>query len=500
MGHDVKGIGGRVMKGAGWIAASRVVINLLGLVNTLVLARLLTPDDFGIVAIATSISLLITSLTELSMAAALINHKKPDETHFQTAFSLNLLRAVVLAAIVAALAPVVAWIYGDMRLMPLLLVIAAASLVGGFYNPKLVVFQRELVFWQEFLLSSSEKVVGLVTATTVAVIWQTYWALIAGAAAGQVVSTLMGYAMISFRPRLTLVRWRELFSFSVWLSLGQAANALSWRFDQMVVGYILGPTQAGFVSLGDRLATLPTREATAPIANTAFPAFTQLRQDPERLRRAFQRVQSLLFAIALPAGVLTTVVAETAVQLALGAVWLPAVIIIQVMATNLAFQTINGVTGPLYMALSRTRELFNRNVLILLIRIPLVLGGLLLGGLPGMLIGRCLNGAASIVIAAAMVRRAIDLPVTELFAVNIRPVLAVVVMAAAAFFTGQAMDPTIATGPLMRKLAAMVAVAAVTYPTTLLSIWLLAGRPVGPEHDFMTLPGKIRARLNKGKS
>ena len=91
-------------------------------------------------------------------------------------------------------------------------------------------------------------------------------------------------------------------SFSIWVGLGQAVNTLNWRFDQLVLGYFLGNTALGYYSVGARLASLPTKEATRPVAAAAFPGFAKLAHDPERLRRAYQRAQSALMVVALPVG------------------------------------------------------------------------------------------------------------------------------------------------------------------------------------------------------
>lgn len=494
------GYADRFMKGASWIAASRIVVNALGLANIMILALLLTPEDFGIVAIATSISLLATSLTELSMSQSLVHHEKPDKSHFDTAFGLGVLRGAIVAAAVAALGPLVAWIYDDPRLGHLLLAVAASSFITGFWNPKLAVLQRELSFHQEFIMSASDKLAGFLAALTVAVIWQTYWALIVGIVTGQLVAVIVGYLIIPYRPGPSLIRWRELLSFSVWLSLGQAAGALSWRLDQLVVGYVLGPAQAGFVAVGDRLATLPTRETAGPISRTAFPAFSRIREDSDRLRRAYIRVQTIMFAVALPAGVGTALVADPAVRFLMGDSWSGAILVIQVSAVNLAFQTLSGVVNPLYMAIGETKKMFTRQMLVLGIRVPLVVGGLLLAGLPGLLIGRLINGAISVLINAAMVERAIGIRVAEQMGANHRSMLAVAAMSALTLVVGWSMPDGSGTWQLAVKLTTMLATIAMSYPLAMLGVWYLRGRPDGPEREIMDLARRLIAHRAGGRA
>jgi energy-converting hydrogenase Eha subunit A len=119
-------------------AGGRVVSNLLGLVSTLALARLLTPADFGLVVIATVILAIIQAVTELSLSAALIQHKEPVREHYDTAFTLSIFRSVAIAAVLVAIA------YHDDRLIGICFVLGVAALVAGLINPKLVVYRRQL--------------------------------------------------------------------------------------------------------------------------------------------------------------------------------------------------------------------------------------------------------------------------------------------------------------------------------------------------------------------
>ena len=116
---------------------------------------------------------------------------------------------------------------------------------------------------------------------------------------------------------------REFFSFSAWLTAGQIVNTLNWRFDYLLIGKMLGGTALGYYSVGSNLAMMPTREATAPLTQTIYPGFSSIRDDPARLAAAYQRVQALVAAIALPAGIGVAVIADPLVRLTLGEKWAP---------------------------------------------------------------------------------------------------------------------------------------------------------------------------------
>lgn len=493
-GADILGISGQLARGATWIAASRVLISLIGLANTLVLARLLVPNDFGLVAIALSISAIVTSLTELSLAQALVQHKDPTDRHYNTAFTLNFLRAACVAVVLAIAGFPAAAIYDDPRLIGIFVALAVSTLVIGAINPRLAKMSRDLVFWQDFATRSADKLVGFLVALTVALIWQSYWALILGIIAGQATSLVLSYVIQPYRPRWDTSMWRDLMAFSIWVGLGQAVNTINWRFDQLALGYLMGNTTLGYYAVGDRLAVMPTREATQPVAQAVFPGFAKLAGDPERLKRAYQRAQSVLMLVALPIGVGLAVAAEPLVMLALGEQWLPSVVVIQFLASIFAVQTIASMVQPLSLGMGRSKILFNRSLVNLCIRVPLTLIGLLTGGFIGLLIGRSAAALIGIAINLYLVQKILNLSVVQQVAINWRSLGGAVIMAAAVHVVGLQFGDG-GLGLQAVKAAAMIATGIVSYPAAVLGLWLGASRPAGPERELIAAAGKVTARL-----
>jgi len=489
-----QGLRGKLAKGAAWVAATRLLINLIGFGNTLLLARLLTPADFGVVAIAGTVSFVVSSLTELSLSQSLIQHRDPQEEHFHTAWTLNVARSAILSALIIALAWPIAWIYSDPRLTPIMIVIGCGALLTGLTNPKLVTFQRNLVFWQDFILNVSQRAAGLVLAVGVALVFRNYWAIVAGIIATQVSAVFLSFLFVPFRPRFRLRRARELLSFSVWLSLGQAINTLNWRMDHLAIGYFLGGTALGHYTVGDNLAVLPTREATAPLAQTLFPGFSRINDDPVRLRNAYQRAQTLLCAVALPIGFGFALVAKPLVLLTMGEKWLPAVMIIQFLSGIFALQTLASSLQPLAMAMGATRSLFTRDLINLGIRVPFVIAGMVFYGIPGVIVARCISGTANTLVNMAMVRHLLALPIWTQLAANARALISTAVMVA----TVSGLDHWAGEGTgalfLAGKIAILLLSAAVIYLACTACLWLVAGKPTGPESEISSLLATVLRR------
>jgi O-antigen/teichoic acid export membrane protein len=487
----------RLTRGAAWLTATRLLVNLIGFASTIALARMLLPADFGLVAIAATIAAVIGSVTELSLSSALVQHDDPDDRHFDAAWTLNVARALVLAGALAALALPVAELYADPRLVEIMLALSATTLLGGFGNPKLVVFTRDLIFWQEFVIGVSQKLLGFVVAIAIAVFYESYWALIVGGAAGQLVALVLSYVVLPYRPRLRLTGGRSLLAFSVWLTLGRTVNTVNWRSDQLFIGYFLGHGPLGFYTFGDNLAALPTREATGPLAQTLFPAFSRMSGDPDRLREAYQKAQTLMCAVALPIGCGFATIAEPLVRVTVGAKWEPAVIVIQILASVFAVQTVASTLQPLAMAMGETRALFRRDLANLVFRFPLIILGLATGGLLGVLLARVASGLFGTLLNLALVRRLLGVPVTAQLAANGRSFAAVGVMALAlgsVMRTG-AVDAVIGTVPALLALAALITSGALVYVATLAGLWMLAGRPPGPETSIADILRSVGGAL-----
>ena len=119
-------------------------------------------------------------------------------------------------------------LYKDPRLLQVIVAIAIGTVLTGMSNPKLIVLSRGLVFWQEFATAVTQKLIGFLAAAVIAILFRSYWALVAGVISTQLAGLILSYLVVSYRPRFAVSRFRELFGFSVWISLAQAVNTLNW--------------------------------------------------------------------------------------------------------------------------------------------------------------------------------------------------------------------------------------------------------------------------------
>jgi PST family polysaccharide transporter len=479
--------------GVFWLGTAKIIINCLALISTIVLARLLTPEDFGLVAIVLALLAIIEAVTDLSLASALIHLKSLTEYHFHTAWSLNFVRGLIMAAIFASASSMIADYYDDPRLVNIMLIISLSIMVSGLTNPKIVVLTKSLVFWQEFAVTVSQKLMAVVVSIFVAIYFRSYWALVAGVITSQVIGVLVSYLIIPYKPKFSFVHIRDIWSFSIWLTLGKIVNTLNWKFDQLVIGSYLGNKTLGFYAVGDNLAGMPTREAIQPLENTLFPGFSHIAHDKNRLRAAYVKAQSLITAIALPLGIGFALVAQSLIPLVMGEKWQPAIQVVEIIAGVYVLQTIGSQAQPLAMALGYTKAIFKRDLAMFIIRLPVIILSLIYFGLFGLLIGRVFTGTLSLIINMFLIQHMLALNVIAQLKNNIRSIMSVLVMSASVLLFNYAFK----IPDLLTVLVLNIAIGGLIYISSHTLIWLLMNKPLGPETELLNL---INKRFKKSQT
>ena len=491
----MRNIRSRLATGSLWISGARGVGTLLTFVTTIVLARILVPSDFGLIALASTMLAVLTSVTNLSVASALIHLKNATEGHYHTAWTLGLLRGAFLAAIFCLIGWPASYLYSEPRLDNVMYALSISVFVAGLTNPRVIMLKKNLVFWQVFVLQVANNLVAAIVSVGWALVYDDYWALVLGTVSGQITSTGLSYVLLPFRPRLSLKHLRDIFSFSMWLTLGQAVTSLNFRLDQLLIGGFLGRAALGYYSVGTNLAASPSRESVLPLTQTLYPAFSMVSDDVERLRRAYQRAQSVVTAIALPAGIGFVLIADPFVRLAMGDKWAPAIIVIQMIGSIYAFVTLGSLSTPLAMATGATRLLFIRSLQLLLLRLPFIMTGMYLWGLLGLLYARVFVAAVGIIINLRLVQSLTGLSIPTQLRANMRSIVAAGAMVGAVVALQQALSPSVSNLSLAIMIIFSILVGAASYITASLLLWLAAGRPPGPEQEAIELSRNLVGRV-----
>ena len=486
----------RVAIGIAWMTTARAAVRVLGLISTIVLARLLVPADFGLIAMAMVIATGLELLTLFGFDAALIQRKEIAREHYDSAWTLNLSLGVGLAALLAALAVPVAEFYREPRLEAIMYIIGFKFMIHHAANPGIVDFRRNINFRPEFVIQVGPKLAGILTTIPAAFLLRDYRALLAGMLMTSGVTFLLSYVMHPHRPRWCLSEARELYQFSRWLLLNNFVLFLRNRSADLIIGRAFGPSSLGIFSIASEVSNLPSHEMVAPINRVLFPSYVQLSDDLNRLREAFRASLGFIALIILPASAGLAAVADPLVRVMLGEKWLDTVPIISLLALAGASTVLQTNTGSLHNALGQPRMIALTGAVQVALLLPMLLFATFEFGL---------HGTAWAVLAHAftmalpitywIVCRTTPIRIGDVFEVCWRPVVACAVMYAAVRLLLMSFNPLSAFMQSLGALLAACALGVIVYVSTSLALWLLAGRPKGPES---TLLAWIRSHYGTG--
>ena len=342
-----------VVKGALLAVGMRWTDRLIGLVSTLILARLLLPEDFGIVAMASIIVGLIATLLDLGVGSALIQNKHAAREEFDTAWTLRLMQAGFVALFIWLLAPFAAEYFRDPRVLDVIRVMALTMLIGGFENIGIVAFQKNMEFGRDFQFFFFRRIPAFVVTIALAFWMHSYWAMVIGAIVGRTVTVGVSYLLHDYRPCFSMVRLKQIWSFSQWILVRNLGGYAQAELDKFLVGRRTDAATMGSYALADEIAAMPGNELLAPLGRVLFPAFVSVADDSERLRAMFCKAFGVQTLLALPASVGLVMVAGDAVPVLLGERWLSVIPLVQTLALIGAFSALTHSSSYVLLALGK---------------------------------------------------------------------------------------------------------------------------------------------------
>lgn len=337
------------------MGALRAISHLASVLRLFVLARVLAPEDFGLVGIGMLAIGAIDTLTEGGVTTALIQRQGEIQRLFTTAFVAQLVRAVAAAIVLFLIAPLLADAFRAPGAADVFRALAIVLVLRGMTNPALVELQRRLAFGRLAALSLAEVLVGLAIAVPVALLTHDVRALLFSIIGAQLVRTVGSYVVVP--PfAVTPLDWqgyRALFSYGKWVFGSNVLIFLLLQGDDVLVGLLLGAGALGLYQVAYRIASLVAIEVTSSISTVAFPAYAAIQGDRARTRRAYSRVLRFTGLVAAPVTVLLIGAAPEMFPILLGERWLAAVPAFQVLCVYAFLRAVTGTLGSLFSAIGR---------------------------------------------------------------------------------------------------------------------------------------------------
>lgn len=423
-------LGRRIASGAVWTASETWGGHVLGLAITAILARLLEPRDFGLLAMAAAFIALAEVVVDQGFSRAIIQRKDLEDKHLDSAFWVSLGLGAVFAAATALFAGPLGRMLGDEAAAPILRWLALTFLLGGLTPVQTALLTRRLAFRS----LAGRKMAGLLGGGVVGIAMALggygVWALVGQQLAGRLVSTAVLWRIGRWRPgfRISLTAVRELGSFGLAILTTRTLRTALTQAPVVVIGRFLGATDLGYYNVAYRVLAV-LKLASQAAGNVSFPAFSALQDDAARFKKAFLRVNEATVWLAVPAFAGMIVLAPTLIPTVFGAKWTAAVPIVQILSVAGVLEALTQFSAA---AVSAAGHPF-RQVLLNLIRLVTISTILLIavpGGLRWVAIGYVVETFLTFPFGLWQTKRfATDFPVREYLIIFRGPLLAAAVMA-----------------------------------------------------------------------
>ena len=375
----------RVLRSGMWVGLSAAVLAAINLLRSVVLARLLTPEVFGLMALAGVAIRTIETFTRPGIAQALIAKRGQFEDVSDTAFTMLVCRGVMLAIALAVAAPWVAAFFEAEDLKPMLQVLSLVFIIGSFVSINTISRQRELEFRRLTYLSQATTLAGTLVTIAAAYWLRSVWALVIGQIATVSINAALSYSLVGGRPRFGFDRRvaKDLLAYGKFITGSSIVLYIASEADSTAIGKMLGPEQLGYYAMAMSLATMVTSNLSKAASSVMMPAYSELQSDPAALRNAYLRTLSLVMFIVMPATFGLVAVARPLVEVVLGEAWIDSVLPLQILAVFGLVRSLAALAGYLFEGMGLPRIAFTLGLLRLAVLLPLLLPMINMFGLPG---------------------------------------------------------------------------------------------------------------------
>lgn len=488
-------IQGRMAKGAMWMVLFKLVERSLGLVSTLILARLLVPADFGLVAMALSFIFMAELLTAFGFDVALIQNQSATVEHYNTAWTGNFLLGISITVLMLTFAAPIADFYRKPEVTWIVCALALGPSLSGLENIGVIAFRKEMDFRREFSFQVSRKIIAFLVVVPLAFLLRNYWALVAGILVSKLAGTVISYLMHPFRPRFTLSKFRELFRFSRWLLFNNAVSFFKERSSDFFIGRIHGASPLGVYNISYELANLPSTELSAPINRALLPGFARMTTAQE-VTSAYGNTVGVLALVTLPAAAGLLAIAPYVVLVVLGTKWLDAIPLMELLSFNGALLMFHSSMCAVLIARGHPAQvtLTNGTYVVLLLALLALFSWRF--GTVGVAYAALLSSVLTTPIYLWHLRRRLNIEAAVFVRAVWRPFIAAGLMAVVVREALPQFHPDMPIGIAAAWLISGVAIGVATYFLVAGALWLTAGRPAGAELVVLErLKSLIRGRL-----
>lgn len=383
-----------MLGGVGRMGGLRVFARAAALGKMAILARILTPYDFGLFGMAALALAFFENLTETGVNQAIIHSDRKTEELVDSAWVISIGRGILISVLILAAAWPLAIFFRNREVAPLVFLVAAVPLVKGFINPMVVNLVKELEFGRELKLRSALAAVDAAAAIGAAFIFKSAAALVMGLLVTGLAEVLMSFAWFKVRPKLRFSRsyLGEILGYGKWVTVSGVLSWAAGEIDDLVAGRWFGTGALGVYQAAYKISTLPVTEISGTVNQVAFPVLSKVKEDRNRFWRIFLGSMGGIGVIGVIGGAVLWFFPREVVMILLGKQWLAAVPLIRYLAIFGVIRSLESGIQPAFLAAGRPWVGSFGNG----IKVAALIAGLIIWGRTGIL-----GVAAAVVVSAA---------------------------------------------------------------------------------------------------
>ena len=464
-----------LVRGALWALAMRWSVKLIGIVSTAILARFLSPQDYGIIAMAFIVVGFTDALLTNGTAAALVRIENPDTDVINSAWTLRLIQGLTAALLLAVTAPWIAQFFKEPRVEQVLWIISAGMAFVAFSNIGITLAYRNLQHTLEYKDVVITKIISVLCTLASAVYFLDYRALLTGIMFGFLTELFLSYYLHSYRPKWCTSKIPEIWHISKWLLITGMGSFILQRADQVTAGRISNTREFGLYTVGAEIGNLPTAELGPTITRPLYPILSSLQHDWAQAKAVTLKTLATANTITIPMGLGMAAVSSQATLVILGPKWTEAAIFVAGFAL---IGVVNYLTGPLNTLMNVAGHVKVQTKIVWLEFAVFALLAVLLVkplGLVGLMLARLVAGLFHAGYMAVQTRHHMKLPMGTILKCYARPLWGALVMYALLAHTG-AWSSSVFLDLCLKVISGMA-----FYTVWILVTWRLSGMPQGIE-------------------
>jgi lipopolysaccharide exporter len=345
-----------LIKGAAWTVAMRWSVKGLGFLNTVIMARILLPADYGIVAMAFLVVNLIQSFLDFGATTALLRKSELVRSEIDSAWTLRFIQGIVIGLLLILGAPLAALYFQESRVESVLWVFGLCTVASSASNIGPILAQKEFNFLIEFKIRVLEKLVSVIFTVGTGFLFHDYRALVIGCIAGYLTPLVMSYLLHPYRPRWDISKIAEIWTLTKWLMFAGVGGFILRQGDQIVAGRIGTTAQFGQYNVGADLGQLPVGEVGPAMLRALLPVLASIQDDNKRTLQAAIKTLAALNTIIWPIGIGTLALSTQLTDIILGTNWLEASTYVGAFAVISVLQTMLSPLNTLLILKGHTRS------------------------------------------------------------------------------------------------------------------------------------------------